>query len=188
MSSIGSWTSGELTGFYPMHRVYLWISTIQWLANTATAGDLVEIRTLVLDGNSSGKLSSFRAIREVPDYPSNRFKPGDRQGRSKGCLGSPGGFIGVPTVESSGSNCGGSGMAFPEHGRLKPGSLGFLLTPLVAVLVGVQAGTSDRRVERPVGCFWSPLAPVSIPVRNGRATFRFPPAVLARNARSSFPH
>ncbi len=27
--------SGELTRFYPLHRVYLWISTIQWLANTA---------------------------------------------------------------------------------------------------------------------------------------------------------
>ena len=65
-------------------------------------------------------------------------------------------------------------MAFLELGRLKPGSLGFLLTPLVAVLVGVQAGMSDHRVERPVECSWSPLVPVSI-------------AVLARNARSSFP-
>lgn len=65
-------------------------------------------------------------------------------------------------------------MAFPEHGRLRPGSLGFLLTPLVAVLVGVQAGMSDHRVERPVECSWSPLVPVSIPVRNGRAAFRFP--------------
>ena len=65
-------------------------------------------------------------------------------------------------------------MAFPELGRLKPGSLGFLLAPLVAVLVGVQAGTSDRRVERPVESSWSPGVPVSIPVRNGRATFRVP--------------
>ena len=74
-------------------------------------------------------------------------------------------------------------MAFPEHGRLKPGSLGFLLTPLVAVLVGVQAGTSDRRVERPVRMLLaSPRSGQYC--RFGTAARRsgFPPPVRARNA------
>jgi hypothetical protein len=26
--------TGEFAGFYPIHRVYLWVSTVQWLANT----------------------------------------------------------------------------------------------------------------------------------------------------------
>jgi hypothetical protein len=29
---------GQLAGFYPLHRLYLWTSTIQWLANVGLLG------------------------------------------------------------------------------------------------------------------------------------------------------
>jgi hypothetical protein len=30
--------AGEMSGFYPLHRAYLWVSTVQWVVNSALLG------------------------------------------------------------------------------------------------------------------------------------------------------
>jgi hypothetical protein len=65
-------------------------------------------------------------------------------------------------------------MAFPKLRGLEPGSLGSVLAPLILVLAGVRAGTSEGPVKRPGPSGWRAGSPVSIAVRNGRATFRVP--------------
>src|SRR5262245_15407529 len=64
-------------------------------------------------------------------------------------------------------------MAYPDHGRYGFWSLA-LLVPLIVVLAGVQAGTSDRLARETGEAIWQPNRPVGIAVRNGRATFSIP--------------
>ncbi len=32
--------AGEMASFYPLHRAYLWVSTVQWVTNSALSGAL----------------------------------------------------------------------------------------------------------------------------------------------------
>jgi hypothetical protein len=67
-------------------------------------------------------------------------------------------------------------MASPDLGRIRLGSLAFLLVPMVVFLVGVQAETSDQKIQAKsvVDGFWRAGKPVAIAVRDGHATFRVP--------------
>ncbi len=105
--------------------------------------------------------------------PRNRFKPGNEQGRSKGCLGLFGGASGGFTGWSY-HPAWWFGMILPDHARFGRLSLGFLLALLVVVLVSVQAGTNDHQAEALADRFWRPGVPVSVAVRDGQAKFRVP--------------
>jgi hypothetical protein len=52
--------AGEMAAFYPLHRAYLWVSTVQWVINSALLASWVGLGTAFLKSGAE-KPSSFRA-------------------------------------------------------------------------------------------------------------------------------
>ena len=164
-----------MRGFYPLHRLYLWVSTIQWVANmvllTCWAGrDGAGVRKV------GEEILKFSRQRECRKSRRNRFKPGNEQGRSKGCLGlfglASGGFTGWSYHPAWWC----FGMILADRARFGRSCLGFGLALSIVVLVGVQAGTDDRQPGAKTQPFWRPGVPVAVAVRDGQARFRVPVA------------
>ena len=162
--------SGRLSGFYSWHRAYLWISTVQWLANLVlllTAGSTLN-RSGESPHVSPGKRSRVEARRQTQNSPCNQFKPVNLKGRSKGCCsagriaGSSGAEIVarvvvvepdvlsilMPTgsVPRRDRGCRGE----PAHGRRLGGSRAIRTAARVGFVLETGRPPGDRGSRRPV--------------------------------------